>query len=147
MVRWGKMKRRQLLAGALAGFGALVSAGVPAFAASYTEQIISQLQKQGFAAIQVERTWLGRTRIEAMRGDVSREIVLNPTTGEILRDLWLSSSGEAAATIKIGEDDDTAESDGGGGNSGHGGGDEDNDEDNSGHGGGGDGGGDGDDAD
>ena len=64
--------------------------GTPQFAAAQTiqDQIVEQLQAQGFTNLQVSRTWLGRVRIISRRGDLVRELVFNPQTGEILRDLW-----------------------------------------------------------
>ncbi|WP_189380957.1 hypothetical protein [Gemmobacter nanjingensis] len=50
-------------------------------------QIVSQLEEQGYGRIVVSRTFLGRVRVTAERGDRKREIVVNPITGEILRDL------------------------------------------------------------
>ena len=113
------MNRRQVLAGGMAACAVQLVAAVPAFAATYLEQIVSQLKRQGFVDIEIERTWLGRTRIQAKRGDDAREIVLNPNTGEILRDLWLSETGDARKTVKISEDQGKG---GSGGNSGSGGG-------------------------
>ncbi len=128
------MKRRHVLAGGIAAFAVQLAAAAPVFAATYLDQIVSQLQGQGFTDIEIENTWLGRTRIQAKRGDVDREIVLNPNTGEILRDLWLSSTGDARKTVKISEDHDGGGEDssgsgggsgsGSGGNSGSGGGED-----------------------
>jgi len=50
--------------------------------------VVRQLRQQGFSQIEVSRTWLGRSRIVSRRGDLFREIILNPLTGEILRDYW-----------------------------------------------------------
>jgi len=50
--------------------------------------VVRQLKQQGFSQIEVSRTWLGRSRIVSRRGDLFREIILNPLTGEILRDYW-----------------------------------------------------------
>lgn len=127
------MKRRQLLNGILGAVGMQVLTAVPSFAATYVEQVVTQLRAQGFDAIEVERTLLGRTRIAAVRADGSREIVLNPNTGEILRDLWISKSGGATGQINIGNDD------GENSNSGPGGGGEGGDDGGDGHGGDGDG--------
>lgn len=54
---------------------------------SVQDQIVAQLQEQGYGRIVVSRTFLGRVRVTAERGDRKREIVVNPITGEILRDL------------------------------------------------------------
>jgi hypothetical protein len=65
---------------------ALTLSGGMAFSASTEDAIVAQLTKQGFTDITSETTWLGRLRILATRRDGSREIVINPRTGEILRD-------------------------------------------------------------
>lgn len=94
----------------------------PAYAASFADQIVAQLSDQGFADIEVERTWLGRTRILAERGGAQREIILNASTGEILRDLWLTDDGKAKSGVRIRNDDKSGpggdENGGGGDNSG-----------------------------
>ena len=73
----------------IAALGALVVlAPVGATAQSVQDQIISQLRAQGFTQMTVSRTWLGRIRVVAFRGDTRRELVFNPQTGEILRDFW-----------------------------------------------------------
>lgn len=127
------MKRRRLLKGILLAAGVQALTALPSFAATFVEQVVSQLRAQGFEAIEVERTLLGRTRIAAVSADGSREIVLNPNTGEILRDLWLTQSADGTTKVTIddnnaddgksgsgsGEDGDDDE----GGNSGHGGSD------------------------
>lgn len=51
------------------------------------EQIERALARQGYEIQQVSRTLLGRVHIIATRDDQWREVVLNPSTGEILRDL------------------------------------------------------------
>ncbi|MGI1663038.1 hypothetical protein ACRDNQ_12415 [Palleronia sp. KMU-117] len=62
-------------------------------------QIVDQLRDQGFTEIRVSRTFLGRTRIVAANDEYRREIVINPTTGVILRDYW--------AVLQRDDDDDT----------------------------------------
>lgn len=49
--------------------------------------VTRQLQAQGYTSVDSSYTWLGRLRIFARQGDLRREIVINPNTGEILRDL------------------------------------------------------------
>jgi uncharacterized membrane protein YgcG len=116
------MKRRDFLSGLVAG----ATLAAPALAQDYVASIIDQLKNQGFRSVVQERTLLGRVRIIAARKDGRREIIVNPRTGEILRDLWTPASG-AAGTVQIiedkpgksgsGSDDDEDD-------------DEDNDEDN-----------------
>ncbi|MDG1376183.1 MAG: hypothetical protein P8P56_04010 [Yoonia sp.] len=57
------------------------------------DQIISQLTDQGFGNFEVSRTLLGRVRILSKSNTLSREMVFNPVTGEILRDYWYRISG------------------------------------------------------
>lgn len=119
-----------------------LSAGTGAVWAQDIEaQIISQLQAQGYARIHVTRTWLGRVRIEAEGPGREREIIFNPTTGEILRDYWeidddhTGGGGVLPSSVSesSGSDDDDDDDDDNSGS-----GDDDDDDDNSGSGGGGD---------
>lgn len=57
-------------------------------------QVVEQLKSQGYADIEVSRTWLGRMYIEAKNGSHERQIVINPLTGELLRDYWRAESSE-----------------------------------------------------
>ena len=57
-------------------------------AQSVQDQIVTQLTTQGFTRIEVSRTLLGRVKIEARSDSLDRELVFNPSTGEILRDYW-----------------------------------------------------------
>jgi hypothetical protein len=73
----------------------LLAATAPAFAATdYAAQVVAQLKSLGFDEIGVSRTLLGRTRIMAATDRGYREIVLDPRTGEILRDLWQEGRGD-----------------------------------------------------
>jgi hypothetical protein len=68
---------------------ALVLAGglaTPLAANPLTDQVTGALVAQGYQIVQVDRTWLGRVRIVAETPDLRREIVINPNTGEVLRD-------------------------------------------------------------
>ncbi len=100
------MKRRGFLVGLAAASSLAVVAG-PAMAASYAEDVIAQLTKLGFSNISVETTWLGRIKIVATRSDGIREIVLNPRTGEILRDVWRPVSGGGVTRNVLGDVDDS----------------------------------------
>ncbi len=72
---------------------ASLSLGLPAHAETIEESVVRQLRAQGFTEFEVERTLLGRLKIEAKNATLEREIVINPTTGEILRDYWEYRSG------------------------------------------------------
>ena len=67
--------------------------GQAGFAKTFTESVLDQLRNQGFDRISVQRTLLGRTQIIARGNGGRREIILNPRTGEILRDLWITGAG------------------------------------------------------
>lgn len=143
------MNRRTLLAGLASA--AAVMAAAPAFALSYAEDVVIQLTKLGFLDIHVETTLLGRVKIVAARADGIREIVLNPRTGEILRDVWTPSSGGSVRAVLAdveddgdadgddvsGSDDDEDKGDDDNSGSGSGKDDDDKDDDNSGSGNGG----------
>lgn len=75
---------KTLLAAALLTMG-LTGA---AMAGPVEDNIVKQLRDQGYIRISVSRTFLGRSRIVAHDGQIRREIVVNPVTGEILRDYW-----------------------------------------------------------
>lgn len=113
----------------LAALVACLVAGRPVLAADFADAVVAQLQEQGYERIETEVTWLGRVRIVAERDNGSREIILNPRTGEILRDLWLLTNGQAGRSLLIGsgEDDDKGGSGSGSGQgqSGNGGSDGD----------------------
>ena len=79
------MRRRVFMSGLAVSFAGL---SVPAAAQTAADRIVAQLRGQGFDRIRVKRTLLGRVRILARGEDMRREIVLDPSTGAILRDYW-----------------------------------------------------------
>ena len=92
------MNRRRFLI--VFGMGAIAAS--TAAAAPYEDVVVAQLKSQGYNAITVERTLLGRVKITGQINTGRREIILNPRTGEILRDLWLAKFGGQDGP-KIGE--------------------------------------------
>ncbi len=109
--------------------------------ADIKDVVISQLKQQGFRDIRIGRTFFGRTRILATSPQLRREIIINPRTGEILRDYWEEigpgpAGGEQIISSSVpgdsGEDHDDG-TDGNGGTEDDHGGDDDGDDD---HGGG-----------
>ena len=100
------MKRRDVLAGVVL----LLATGRAALAEDFVAAIVRDLQSQGYAGITTERTLLGRVRIVAESATARREIILNPRTGEILRDLWMALDGTVVADGRgRGEDEDEAD--------------------------------------
>lgn len=96
------MRRRQLLLAL-----ALWPLAGPTEARSITERVARDLARQGYTSIEVSRTLLGRDRVVASGPEGRREVILNPRTGEILRDLWTpSGSGQAGSGLISTDDDD-----------------------------------------
>lgn len=85
------LSRRGLLIGLAGG---LVLAG-PAIAQAdpVTQAVIRQLEARGFVIAEVRRTLLGRMRIVSVRGEVTRELVIDPRNGAILRDYTVRADG------------------------------------------------------
>ncbi len=77
--------------------------------ADFVSDVTRELQRQGYTEISVSFTLLGRSRILARGKRGTREIILNPKTGEVLRDLWTSASGiTGPSIIGVAEDDGAA---------------------------------------
>lgn len=70
-----------------------------ASAEAVAEAIVRQLRALGYSEVDVSRTILGRERIVARTKTRSREIVVNPRTGEILRDFQKGGFGLASDPI------------------------------------------------
>jgi hypothetical protein len=111
------MRRREFLS----GLAVSVTLSGPALAQDYAGSVVAQLSDMGFGGIRQERTLLGRVRITGTRDDGKREIILNPNSGEILRDLWIPASGDTRIPDIF--------KDKSGDRSGKGGGDDDEDDD------------------
>lgn len=50
------------------------------------QAFLSGLKAQGFVVVEYGYTWLGRLRFVAVNGKLRRELVVDPATGEVLRD-------------------------------------------------------------
>ena len=101
------LTRRQLVIGLVVGT-ALTG---PAWARDFASEIERRLTRQGYEIESVARTLLGRVRILARNADGEREIILNPRTGEILRDLWISGGRSGQSSILNDDDDDDRDDD------------------------------------
>ncbi|MES2436057.1 MAG: hypothetical protein V4586_19765 [Pseudomonadota bacterium] len=91
-------RRVFLMRCAIGALGAVVTASA-AVAESFQHSVVAQLRGQGYREINVERTMLGRVRIVGAKGGGTREIILNPRTGEILRDIVLAEDGQVMPEI------------------------------------------------
>lgn len=85
------MNRRQLIV-----FCSTLFFAAPSFAAGFEEDVVAYLRQQGYDIVTITTTMLGRSKITATNEDGVREIVLNPRTGEILRDLWIAAAVNAS---------------------------------------------------
>ena len=119
------MDRRRFLL----GLGCSVALAGHAAAATFQDAVVAQLRDQGYSDIVVERTLLGRIRIVAVLGDTRREIILNPRTGEVLRDVVFTSNGTAAPQIERASGTSSSGSSGSSGSSDDDGGDDDGGDD------------------
>lgn len=90
------MNRRQVVI-----FGLAAAVASPCFASDFQDEIVASLRAQGYGQITVEVTLLGRVKITAVKLSNQREIVINPRTGEILRDLWLMADGSVATNPPV----------------------------------------------
>ena len=101
------LNRRQL------GIGFVASAvlGGRVNAQDYASDVEARLTQEGFRIDSVERTLLGRVRILATKGSDLREVIINPRTGEVLRDLWVSQHQSESAQP---QQDDAGTGNGGG---------------------------------
>ena len=68
----------------------------PGWAQTVEQQVLSALAAQGYVIIEKGYTFLGRLRIVAENDEIHREIVVNPGTGEILRDYAVMLPGRSA---------------------------------------------------
>ena len=100
------LSRREFLSMTLAGSGL----ARPAFAQDdpITRGVVRQLEEQGFAVAELRRTWLGRIRVLARRGALTRELVIDPRNGAILRD-FVSRGAAGPRVPDIGDYDETGD--------------------------------------
>ena len=87
----------------------------PAMAKDVATAWVEQLTLDGYDDISVSRTWLGRTRIIAEKGEIEREIILNHRTGEVLRDYSRHEDGTLRLPlgfeVSLEDDDDDDDDD------------------------------------
>src|SRR5210317_826232 len=67
----------------------LTGLAVPAFSdmAPTVSVVAEELADQGYQVSRISKTFWGRVKIISRKGELEREVILNPNTGEILRDL------------------------------------------------------------
>ncbi len=75
----------------------LAAGAAPAQDRDLLTRLVSALRAEGYDQIRTERTLLKRIRIAAGRAGDRREIVIDPRTGEILRDYSRERNGEMSA--------------------------------------------------
>ena len=88
------------------------------------QDMVEDLTAAGFTYIEVRRTFLGRARFIAYTASEMREVVMNPTTGEVLRELTQGTTGKlpgpANPRAQAAGDNGNGNSGNGNGNSGNG---------------------------
>lgn len=126
------IRRRALLAAA-----ALLIASTTLARADEVGDIVRWLRRLGFDDVRTSRSLLGRVQIRATGAIGTRELVVNPRTGEILRDVWVGADGKIkrgapypGSSDDAGDDGHSTSNDGGGAD--HGGGDDSGEDDDSG---------------
>ena len=85
------MKRTFLLTTAAA-----VLAGSIAMADAFTDQIVADLQGQGFTGIEI-KNGINQIKVEAVRDDLKIEVIYDRSTGRILKQEQESAEGEDIA--------------------------------------------------
>lgn len=100
------MDRRRFLAG-LACAGLVLAS--PAYAQDAQARILQRLQDDGYVNIRLSRTFLGRIRILASGTQGEREIVLNPSTGVVLRDYLRPPASDGDTHDRQDDDQDDAD--------------------------------------
>ncbi|WP_298922631.1 hypothetical protein [uncultured Roseobacter sp.] len=69
------------------GLAAILLMHTPAHAqTSVADDVITRIEADGYTVTEVKRSWLGRIVIIASNSTDLREVVLNRTSGEVLRD-------------------------------------------------------------
>lgn len=66
--------------------------------------VVQQLEADGYAVVETQRSWFGRLIVLATRDGVLREVVLNRTTGAVLSDRLFNRAG-TDDTARDGRDD------------------------------------------
>ncbi len=69
------------------------------------DEVIAELQGEGFMVVDTGTTLLGRIRITALGPEGTREVVLNPRNGKVLRDTIIEEAPdtgpETVTTAKV----------------------------------------------
>lgn len=76
------------------------------------ERIVRGLVEDGYSTVHTRRTLLGRVRITAEGPAGSREIVLNPSSGAVLRDYFDAADDDDDEDFDAGDDADDFGNDG-----------------------------------
>ncbi len=85
---------RGLFLSALLLIGLTLTAG----AKTIEDRVLAELRAQGYVILEQGYTFLGRLRIVAENGEIHRELVVNPGTGEVLRDYAILIANMAPKT-------------------------------------------------
>ena len=90
------INRRLFLQVALPALGVTLVGIGPALSETLEDKIVRGLRRQGYSGIKTSRTFLGRLRVTADKGENQREVILNRQTGEVLRDVIVGRGGASS---------------------------------------------------
>ena len=79
----------------------LALSATAAVADGLEDSVLAQLRQQGFVEFQVSHTLLGRLHIIALGPEYRREIVINPHSGEVLRDYLTTLTGGPVTPLLV----------------------------------------------
>jgi hypothetical protein len=99
------MKLRHILVGVLV----TATLAAPVVAQDIQDDVEAALIAQGYEIVNVGRTWLGRLRLVAENDEIRREIVINPTTGEVLRDYSVALANLGRPIFPDGDNNDVGD--------------------------------------
>lgn len=74
---------------AVAGAGAAAAQGGAEAEPAVAQVLADELRERGYSDVSVGWTWLGRLRVVGWIDGREREIIVHPTSGEILRDVMV----------------------------------------------------------
>ena len=84
---------------------AMVTSGL---AGTVEQRLLASLQAQGYVVVEQSYTLLGRLRIIAHNGTTRRDILVNPGTGEVLRDISVADHEDPLAPPEVAAEFDEA---------------------------------------
>ena len=92
--------------------GAALLLGTMALADAFTDQVVAQLQDQGFRTTEI-KTRNGQTKFEAVRGNQKIEVVYDRATGQVVKQEMETIGGSDSGSSPGSSDDSSSDDHGG----------------------------------